>query len=47
MKWEDIRALDAIIDLVEEFVEKNIIRKKKANFKKIREKFNNLKNTEE
>ncbi|MCK4381078.1 MAG: hypothetical protein KAW51_08060 [Candidatus Lokiarchaeota archaeon] len=47
MKLEDIQALDTIINLVEEFVEKNIIRKKKANFNKIREKFNNLKDIKE
>ena len=37
MKLEDIQALDTIINLVEEFVEKNIVRKKKTNFNKIRE----------
>ncbi len=47
MKLEDIQALDTIINLVEEFVEKNIVRKKKTNFNKIRERFNNLKTIEE
>ncbi len=47
MKLEDIQALNTIINLVEEFVEKNIVRKKKTNFNKIRERFNNLKSIEE
>ena len=47
MKLEDIQALDTIINLVEEFVEKNIVRKKKTNFNKIRERFNNLKDIKE
>ncbi len=47
MELENILALKKAIDLVEEFVEKNIIRKKKINFNKIREKFSNLKNIKE
>ncbi|MFW9999983.1 MAG: hypothetical protein ACFE88_07665 [Candidatus Hermodarchaeota archaeon] len=42
MKSEDILALGKVIDLVEKFVEKNIIRKKKTNFNKILEKVHRL-----
>ncbi len=47
MKPEEISALDKAIDLVEEFVEKNIIPKKKINLNRIREKFYNIKNITE
>ncbi len=47
MKPEEISALEKAIDLVEEFVEKNIIPKKKINLNRIREKFYNIKNITE
>lgn len=47
MKLEDLLALGKCIDLVEEFVDKNIIRKKKINFNKIRDNFNSLNSIKE
>ena len=43
MNLENLIALGKIVDLIEEFTEKNIIRKKKVNFDKIRLKIENLK----
>ncbi len=42
MKSENILALSKVIDLVEKFAEKNIIRKKKISFNKIRQKVHRL-----
>jgi hypothetical protein len=47
MKLEDILALGKIIDLVDNFFEKNIIRKKKINFNKIKEKIHRLESIRE
>lgn len=44
---EDILALDKIIDLIEIFINKNPIKKYKANFKGIKENINKLKGIEE
>jgi len=47
MRPEEISALGKAMDLVEEFVKKNIIPKKKVNINRIREKFNDIKNITE
>ena len=47
MELENILALKTTIDLVEEFYNKNIIRKTKINFNKIRDKINSIKNIKE
>ncbi|NVM36254.1 MAG: hypothetical protein HWN81_11720 [Candidatus Lokiarchaeota archaeon] len=47
MKSEDILALGKVIDLVEEFVEKSIIRRKKVNFDRIKEKVHSLEGIKE
>ena len=43
MDFEDILALDKVIDLIKDFSDKNPIKKYKINFKKIKEKVNELK----
>jgi hypothetical protein len=47
MKLEDILALGNVFKLVVNFVEKNIIRKKKVNFNKIKEKIHRLESIKE